>query len=258
MPSDSEEVEVFGLRMTTRDFDGVCDRIRERILARQTGFVVTPNVNHVCICERDPDFRSVYRQAFLSLPDGVAVMLGARLLGRPLRHKLSGSDMVPALCAFAAREGFSVFFLGGVPGTAERSAQIMADQNPGLRVAGYYCPEYGFEKDPETLERANSVVRAASPDLCFVGLGSPKQELWMSAHGESAGAIVYLGIGGTFDFISGRVRRAPRLMQQIGFEWLWRVTMEPRRLWHRYFVEDLLFFEILWREILAQRRAARG
>lgn len=244
--------------MTTLDFEGVCASICERIHARQPGFIATPNVNHVCVCERDPAFRDLYRQAFLSLPDGVAVMLAARILGRPLRQKLSGSDMVPALCEFAAREGFGVFFMGGVPGTAARSAEIMAAKYPTLRVGGHLCPEFGFEKDPAELARINAEIRASGAEIVFVGLGSPKQERWMSANAEAAGAFIYMGVGGTFDFISGRVRRAPHLLQQIGFEWLWRVAMEPRRLWRRYFVEDLLFFRILWREYRAQRHAARG
>lgn len=247
------DIELFGIRMTSLDFDGVCACIADRIHARQPGFVVTPNVNHVCMCEREPRFNEVYKRAFLALPDGMPIILASRLLGRPLRQKLSGSDMVPALCAFAAHGSFSVFFLGGTPGTAEKTAEIMAARNPGLRVAGFHCPDYGFEKDPATLAQVDAVVRAAQPDICFVALGSPKQEYWMDEHCESAGAIIYMGVGATFDFISGRVRRAPRVVQYAGFEWLWRVAMEPRRLWRRYFVEDIGFFKIFWRSLRGKK-----
>jgi N-acetylglucosaminyldiphosphoundecaprenol N-acetyl-beta-D-mannosaminyltransferase len=210
----------------------------------------------VCICDRDPKFRETYSDACLALPDGMPIILASRVLGRPLRQKLSGSDMVPALCSFAAREGFSVYFLGGTPGTAEDTAQIMAQRNPGLRVAGHFCPDYGFEKDPAEIARINEIVAAAQADICFVALGSPKQELWMHANYLPAGAMIYMGVGATFDFISGRVRRAPRIVQKAGFEWLWRVAMEPRRLWRRYLVEDLVFFRIFWREFLARKRHA--
>ena len=254
---DASEISLFGVHMTSLDFAGVCVRIAERIRARQPGFIVTPNVNHVCSCARDPRFHAAYLRAFLALPDGMPIILASRLLGTPLRQKLSGSDMVPALCGFAAREGFSVFFLGGTPGTAARTAEIMAERNPGLFVAGHYCPDYGFEHNPQQLADTLEAVRVAKPDLCFVALGSPKQEIWMDEHYVDAGAIVYMGVGATFDFISGRVRRAPRLAQQLGFEWLWRIAMEPRRLWRRYLVEDMLFLRIFGREMLARWRRAR-
>lgn len=253
---DENDVELFGIRMTSLDFEGVCARIEDHIVTRRPGFIVTPNVNHVCTCERNAQFRAAYRKAFLALPDGMPIIVASRLLGKPLRQKLSGSDMVPALCALAAHRGFSVFFLGGTPGTAEKSAQIMAQKYPGLRVAGVYCPEYGFEKDPAQLEQVDAIVRAAAPDICFVALGSPKQELWMEQHYLAAGAMVYMGVGATFDFISGLVRRAPFIVQQMGFEWLWRVAMEPRRLWRRYLVEDIVFFRIFWRSLVARWRGA--
>lgn len=254
---DPAEVHLFGIHMSSLGFEGVCARIAERIRQWQPGFIVTPNVNHVCTCERDARFRATYERAFLALPDGMPIILASRLLGTPLRQKLSGSDMLPALCGFAAREGFSVFFLGGTPGTAERTAEIMRDRNPGLRVAGHYCPDYGFEHDPAKLEATLGAVRAAQPDICFVALGSPKQEIWMDDHHADGGACIYMGVGATFDFISGRVRRAPRWVQMTGFEWLWRIAMEPRRLWRRYLVEDMVFFRIFGRELLARRRRAR-
>lgn len=254
---DPSEVPLFGIHMTSLDFEGVCGRIIDRIRSAQPAFIVTPNVNHVCSCARNPEFRAAYQRAFLALPDGAPIILASRLLGRPLKQKLSGSDMVPALCALAAREGFSVYFLGGTPGTAEKTAEIMASRNPGLRVAGHYCPDYGFEHDPAQAAAANDAVRAAAPDICFVALGSPKQELWMAANCAAAGACIYMGVGATFDFISGRVRRAPRWMQAAGLEWLWRVAMEPRRLWRRYLVEDIVFFRIFLREFLARRGPAR-
>lgn len=256
LSSDPDAVQLFGIYMTTLDFDGVCERIARRIRARQPGFIVTPNVNHVCLCVRNERFCAVYKNAFLALPDGMPIILASRVLGRPLREKLSGSDMVPALCSVAARDGFSVYFLGGTPGTAELTAQIMQERNPGLRVAGFACPDYGFEKDPAQLRAVNEAVRAAQPDICFVALGSPKQELWMCDHYLDAGAMIYMGVGATFDFLSGRVRRAPAIVQKTGFEWLWRVAMEPRRLWRRYFVEDLVFFKIFGRELLVRFRGA--
>jgi len=256
-----ESVTLFGVEFSKLNFEQVCDRIAERIRTRQPGFIVTPNVNHVCSCHRHPEYQTIYREAFLSLADGMPIIFAARLFGTPLPAKLSGSDMVPELCAVAAERGFSVFFLGGSPGAAEASARILKARHPALRVAGTLCPDFGFEKDPEKLEAVNAAVRAGNPDICFVALGAPKQEYWMHHHAAAMGVPVSMGVGGTFEFISGKVRRAPRILQRIGFEWLWRVAMEPRRLWRRYFVEDLVFLRILWNELRARRAStppARG
>lgn len=260
MPEGNDTVEMFGMAISNVTFEEVCGRIAQRVARRDPGFVVTPNVNHVCLNHRDPAFREAYREAFLALPDGKPVMWASRLFGVPLQQKLSGSDMVPRLTRFAAGRGFSVFFFGGSPGTAERAAEILQRENPGLRVAGCHFPPFGFETDPELSAAAVEAVRAAAPDICFVALGSPKQELWMRDRHRECGVPVCIGVGASFDFISGRIRRAPRWLQEIGFEWLWRLIMEPRRLWRRYLVEDSFFLLLLWREYFAQRRrrAARG
>jgi len=226
-----------------------------RVQARTPGYIVTPNVNHVCLLQRDAAFREAYTSAFLALPDGVPIMWAARLFGRPLPQKLSGSDLVPELTAFAAQSGMSVYFLGGLPGSAEKAVARLQQQHPALQVAGVYCPPFGFERDPDALELTLARVDAAKPDLCFIALGSPKQELFMHRYHRRMGATVCVGVGAAFDMLSGRVQRAPRWLQASGMEWLWRLAQEPRRLWRRYLVEDTLFFRLLWREWLRQRRA---
>ena len=239
------------------DHARACELIAQRIARREAGYIVTPNVDHVCRFHRDADFRQAYQQAFLLLPDGTPIVWASRLFGTPLPQKVSGSDLVPNLCALAEERGFSVFFLGGSPGAAEESATVLLKIHPRLRIAGIHCPPYGFEHEPEASRRAVEAVREASPDICLVALGSPKQELWMQRHHEESGAIVCIGVGAVFEFISRRVRRAPRWVQVRGGEWLWRLAQEPRRLWRRYLVDDLVFFRILWDEYRKQRAAAQ-
>lgn len=260
MPEDNDSVEMFGMSISNVTFEEVCARIAHRVARHDPGFIVTPNVNHVCLNHRDEIFREAYRNAFLALPDGKPVMWASWLFGVPLQQKLSGSDMVPRLTRFAAERGYSVYFLGGSAGTAERAAEILARDNPGLRVAGCHFPPFGFEKDPEASRAAIDAVRDARPDICFVALGSPKQELWMNDCHRLCDVPVSIGVGASFDFISGRIRRAPRWLQEAGFEWLWRLAMEPRRLWRRYLIQDSVFLKLLWQEYFAQRRrrAARG
>lgn len=247
-----ESVTLFGIKISNLDFEGACNRLEEGIASKTSGFVVTPNVDHVCKCYRMPAFREMYGRATLVFPDGVPIMWASRLLRRPLRNKLSGSDMVPRLCAFAAEKGYSVFFFGGSPGTCEQAAHRMKTEYPALRVAGTYCPEFGFENKPEQLDAAVEAVRSSGADLCFIALGTPKQEFFMDQHHAEMNTIL-MGVGGTFDFLSGRVRRAPGWMQRAGLEWFWRLMLEPRRLWRRYLWEDLGFIKILLHELVTTR-----
>lgn len=248
MNTAPEKVTILGVAFDSLDYEQLCASVERRIASREPGFVVTPNTDHVCRYHRDPEYKRAYADAFLVLPDGVPILWAAWLLGRPLRQKLSGSDLVPALAAFAAERGYSVYFLGGYPGTAAATARILQERHPALRVAGVDCPEYGFHLNEKRNREVLMQLKASQADFCFVALGSPKQELWMQRHCAETGVPVMIGVGGTFDFVSGRIRRAPRWVQKAGFEWLWRLCQEPRRLWRRYLVEDLLFFKLLWRE----------
>ena len=259
MEAQPDSIKLFDTAITNLSFEEVCDRIEQHVKSGRTGYIVTPNVDHMCQCYRNPRFRKAYDDAFLALPDGVPILWASKLCGTPLRHKLSGSDMVPLLCEFAARKGFSVFFFGGAPNTAAASAKALKRQHPHLEIAGVSCPPYGFEKDPQSIQAVIAHLRSVKPDICFVGLGSPKQELWLYEHHQATGVPVSMGVGGTFDFISGRIRRAPRWMQRAGLEWLWRLAMEPRRLGRRYLWEDLVFFKLLWRQLrkARQKEAAR-
>lgn len=257
VPDKPAHERVCGVPVARMDFQDLCMAIGERIRQRTPGFVVTPNVDHVCLFHRRADIRAAYREAFLALPDGIPLLWAARLLGRPLKEKLSGSDLVPSLSAWAAAEGHSVFYFGAAEGVAEKAAQKLQEQYPGLKVAGCYSPPLGFERDAMENERAIDAIRNARPDICFVALGCPKQELWLLAHHKEIGVPVSLGIGASLDFVAGKVRRAPRRLQRIGLEWVWRLFQEPRRLWRRYLVEDALFFSLVWRDFRGTMRVRR-
>src|SRR5690606_12040011 len=141
------------------------------------------------------------------------LMWAARMLGAPLRQKLSGSDLVYWLSEHAARAGHRVFLLGAAPGVADEARAILTAHYPGLQIVGCYSPPLGFEHDPVESDRIAALLREHGPDLCFVALGSPKQEKWMAVHAQQCGVPVMLGIGAGLDFVTGRFRRAPRWMQ---------------------------------------------
>ncbi|MBN2309290.1 MAG: WecB/TagA/CpsF family glycosyltransferase [Candidatus Hydrogenedentes bacterium] len=253
-----ETVQLFGMTFDNITFEEVRHRIAERIESGAPGYVVTPNVDHVCRYHRDEAFRNAYQEAFLVLADGMPIMWASRLLRKPICAKLSGSDLVPLLSEFAAQRGYSVFYFGAAAGVAAEAADRLCQKYAGLKVAGVYSPPMHFEKDPEARAEASRRIREASPDICFVALGSPKQEYWLHQHARETTARVCLGIGAGLDFAAGRVRRAPVWVQNVGLEWAYRLAREPRRLWHRYLVEDMLFFGLVWREWRAARRARPG
>ncbi|PCJ56741.1 MAG: hypothetical protein COA73_11700 [Candidatus Hydrogenedentota bacterium] len=249
-----DTVDLFRINVANATYEEFCNYLDYRIQNRLPGFIVTPNVDHVCMFHRNGRFHEAYERAFIAIPDGTPLMWSAKIFGTPLKQKLSGSDMVPALSEFAARKGYSVFFLGGHPGTAEKSAVALQEQYPGLQVAGVNCPPMGFDTDPKALQAVIDHLIKAKPDICFVALGAPKQEYFMSHYLDVTGIPASIGIGGSFDFVCGRTKRAPKWVQNSGFEWLWRLSMEPRRLWRRYLVDDLIFFHLFFNEIRTRVR----
>jgi N-acetylglucosaminyldiphosphoundecaprenol N-acetyl-beta-D-mannosaminyltransferase len=225
------------------------ERIDALVRARRPAYVVTPNVDHIIRVQRDRGYGNLVRRADLVLADGQPLVWLARLLGMPLPGRVAGSDLFPRLCAHAARAGWRVFFLGGDPGTAEAARTVLEQRCPGLNIVGVHCPPKGFERDPLEAGRALAAVCAAQPDLLFVGLGSPKQERWIVRHLKRLGPVVSIGVGISFSFVAGRVRRAPLWVRKLGLEWLHRLCQEPGRLWRRYLVTNWLFVPVLWREI---------
>lgn len=256
MSERDETAVLFGMPFSITDFDSVCANVDARVQSREPGFIATPNVNLVCNFQRDPVFREAYQKAMLWLPDGKPLMWAARLLGVRMAEKLSGSDMVPWLSAYAAQKGYSVFFFGGLPGSAEIAAQRLRQRYPDLKVAGTHCPPYGFENDPEQNAIAIHLVQEAKPDIMFVALGTPKQEVWLNNHQRELGVPVSMGVGAALDFLSGKVRRAPRWVQRCGLEWVWRLVQEPRRLWRRYLVRDMMIIRLVIRELIHLRRSS--
>lgn len=254
--SSFDTITMFGMPFSNVDFDDVCRLVAERIRERRPGFIVTPNVDHVCTCHRDPEFMRLYQDAFLSLADGMPIIWASKLARKPLKAKVSGSDLVNVLSAFAAREGFSIFLLGGAPGVGERAAERLTKQYPGLVVAGTWSPPLGFDTDEALNAETVAVVRDAKPDIGFVALGAPRQERWIHRNQEACGVPVMAGIGAGIDFAAGHKRRAPVWMQKSGTEWVYRLAQEPGRLWRRYLIEDAAFFPLVVREVL-RRQSAR-
>ena len=214
-------------------------------------YAVTPNAQHIVMLHSDPKLKAIYDEASFVFADGMSLVLAARLMGDALPERVTGVDLFEALCLESATLGFRVFLLGGLPGAAEKAAEVLRERNPAVNIVGTYCPPLGFEKDPVETERALERVRASQPDLLFVGLGVPKQEYWMHKHYRSLDVRLSIGIGGSFDMVAGITPRAPKWLQNAGLEWLFRLSAEPRRLWRRYLIGNLRFLEIVGRQWLS-------
>lgn len=211
-------------------------------------YVVTPNVDHAVIFQEHEGLRCAYADAALVLADGAPVVLASRWLGRPIPERVAGSDLVPELFSASQSTGLRVFLLGAMPGVGVRAAKKIQLQWPHIRVVGVCSPEPGFERDSEQNQRILTQIANAAPDLLLVGLGAPKQELWVHAQRAKLAVPVALCIGATIDFLAGEKARAPRWMRRIGLEWLQRVVSEPRRLFKRYLRDAWIFPRLVWKE----------
>jgi N-acetylglucosaminyldiphosphoundecaprenol N-acetyl-beta-D-mannosaminyltransferase len=254
-PPRPARLRLGALEVDRLSFDGALDRIAALVAGGRGGQVYTPNVDHVVLAERDAEFREAYAGAALSLADGTPIVWAARLLGLPLPERVAGSDLMWPLAERAARAGWRVYLLGAGPGVAEAAAAALRDRL-GLEVVGTDAPVIRLD-GPDDSAAALGRIQAARPQLLFVALGAPKQEIWLHRHRAALRGVVSLGIGAGLDFVAGRVPRAPRWMARAGLEWTWRLAREPRRLWRRYLLDDPWFAVVLWRAWRA-RRAAPG
>jgi N-acetylglucosaminyldiphosphoundecaprenol N-acetyl-beta-D-mannosaminyltransferase len=259
-------VRVFGVKIDPLYMTDAIDRLLmwARDCDRRCRYVVTPNADHVVLVQEHEGLQQAYADADLVLVDGMPVLLAAKLLRRGIPERVAGSDLVPALFSaaslrFSAKsetvstEALRIYLLGAAPGVAERAAANIERRWSGVHVVGCHSPGIGFEKRPEENAAILSRVAAAEPDVLIVGLGAPKQELWVHAHRDRIAAPVALCVGATIDFLAGERKRAPRWMRRIGLEWLHRMASEPRRLATRYCRDAVRLPGLVLREWAAGR-----
>ena len=205
------------------------------------GWIVTVNVDHLQRCQADPEIAAMYHEASLVVADGMPVLWAARVAGARLPERVAGSDLVWLLAERAARDGRSLFLLGGSAGAAEAAAARLRVRWPGLRIAGTSSGMVSSPPSAAEIETLAAELRAAAPDLVYVALGAPKQEQLIRALRCHLPCTWWIGVGIGLSFVAGDVSRAPRLMQRLGLEWLHRLGQEPRRLARRYLIDDLPF-----------------
>ena len=212
---------------------------------RTGAYVVTPNVDHIDHLPKDEQFLAAYQKAELVLVDGTPVYLASTLYGTPLKEKITGPKLSEAVIKEAADKGMSVFFLGGMPGVAEKAYENLYDKYPGFQLAGTYSPPLGFEKNPKMCMYICELVSSASPDIVITAMGSPKTEVFLKNYADQMEAGVLLSVGAAMDFFAGTKKRCPAWVSRIGMEWFYRFLQEPRRLFKRYFIDDMQYFKLV-------------
>lgn len=265
--SSPRTVRVAGVDLLALDEARFVDHVMRRLAKGLGGWIVTPNLDHLRRTRHSASYRGLLELADCRVADGMPLVWASRLQADPLPGRVAGSDLLDKLSEAAARQGRSVFLLGGNPGTAEASSEELRSRHPGLRVAGTLCPPRGFDAREDELLALRRALVAAKPDIVFVGLGSPKQErliasLLLTVRPELE-ATWWIGVGVSFSFLAGEIDRAPNWMRRVGLEWLHRLAQEPARLARRYLIEDLPFFARLmagsaWIRLRSGARARRS
>jgi N-acetylglucosaminyldiphosphoundecaprenol N-acetyl-beta-D-mannosaminyltransferase len=216
----------------------------------QCRYVVTPNVDHAVLLQENTALSKSYEQADLILADGHPIVWASKLLRQPLPERVPGSELVPALFDSYNRDGqLRVFLLGAKPGVAAMAAENMKIQWPNVKTVGVYSPPLGFENDPEENNFILGRIALVRPDVLIVGLGAPKQEIWVHQHHHEIPAKAALCVGATIDFLAGEQKRAPVWMQKGGIEWLHRMCSQPKRLVKRYAKDAWVFPQLVWRQM---------
>ncbi|MGW5433702.1 WecB/TagA/CpsF family glycosyltransferase [Streptomyces sp. NPDC004059] len=230
-------MDVLGVGISAVDPRMAVDEITHWIETGRRDYVCVAGVHGVMEAQRDPVLRRAYNASGLSVPDGMPMVWAGHQAGASWMRRVYGPDLMLAVLTRAAENGWSSFLYGGAQGVPELLGERLVGRIPGLKIVGAYSPPFR----PLTAAESDAVVTAinsSGADLVWVGIGAPKQELWMAEHRGRLEAPVLLGVGAAFDFLSGLKPQAPAWMQQRGLEWAYRLMKEPRRLWRRYLVNN--------------------
>jgi N-acetylglucosaminyldiphosphoundecaprenol N-acetyl-beta-D-mannosaminyltransferase len=256
-PSLPAPVWIWGLPLAPLTFEQTLDAVEELIKSGEPHYFITANLHYAMLTAEDTRLPAVNEEAAFILADGMPMVWASRWQPRPLPERVAGSDLVPALCERAAERGYRVFLLGGAPGVAEEAGRQLLRRFPGLALVGVEAPPFrplSSEEQAQLLAR----IRDARPDMLFVAFGQPKGEVWLAKHYKELGVPACVQIGATLDFLAGRVRRAPRWIQRLGFEWAYRLSREPTRLATRYGSNFLFVARMLLRDVFGSRRRPRA
>ncbi len=240
-----ESLDLLGVRIDNWTMERAVGWLRSAAAGDRPHTVVFVNPHCLNVAAVDPGYRAVLARSDIVLPDGIGIHFACRLKGTTLAANVNGTDLFPRLCTAMEGSGHGVFLIGGRPGVAEELERRMAERWPGLEVAGLQHGYFarGGDEERGVVER----IRDSGASVLLVAFGVPAQELWIDRWRQDLGVAVAIGVGGLFDFYSGRIPRAPGWVREVGLEWAWRLAREPRRMWRRYVIGNPLFLWRVWR-----------
>ncbi len=244
---------VLGVGVHALTLDGARDRILSAPREGPSRIVCCCDVNSVCSARREARHRAILNRAFLTTPDGMPLVWLGRRNGHANVTRVYGPDLVLAVAAASATTGQRHYFCGAGPGTASLLAATLSSRFPGLTIAGTETPPFGDYSDA-AIDAIAARIRAARADFIWIGLSTPRQEALMAALQPRLERGTLLGVGAAFDLLSGRIRQAPALVRRSGFEWLWRLVREPRRLGPRYLRNGPLFLGLIASQLSGMKR----
>jgi N-acetylglucosaminyldiphosphoundecaprenol N-acetyl-beta-D-mannosaminyltransferase len=230
-------IDLLGINIDVLDTDGLGRRILDFADRKEKRSVMYVNADCMLLARKNEKYRRVLNNCDLVYADGVGVVYGAKLWGHKLPGRSTAADFMPDFCRTFARKGLRIFFLGADHGVAREAAARLCREIPDLQVVGTHHGYFTPDQEKEVI----AAVNAAEPDIVIIGFGAPYQELWISDNRDALNAAVVWGVGGLFDFLSGRTRRGPKWLLDNGFEWLCRLMTEPKRLWRRYLIGNTKF-----------------
>lgn len=237
------------------------DNISQEELLEQLkrGVLVTPNVDDIMKHQRDEEFHRYASQAEFCVCDSKIVLLASKFLGKPLKEAIPGSGFFPKYCEYHKDDDTKIFLLGAKEGVGEKAKRRINQRIGREIVVGSYSPPFGFEKDEKECEHIVEILSKSSANVVLVGLGNPKQTKWIYKYKDRLSNIdVFLALGATIDFEAGNVKRAPKLVQKLALEWLYRLYKEPKRMYRRYLIEDMPFFWLLLKQKLGKYKDPFG
>ena len=249
----TRRVDVLGVGVSATSIEAALEEVARWIDAREQHYVCVTGVHGVMESQRDPELIRIHNESGLTIPDGAPMLWAGRLAGASEMQRMRGPDFMLALCERAAERGWGSFFYGGAPETPGLLAERLRERYPGLRVCGTYSPPFR-ELTPDEDAEIVELINASGAELVWVGLSTPKQERWMAAAEGRLRAPALLGVGAAFDIHAGLVPEAPAWIRPTGFEWAYRLSRNPRRLWRRYLRNNPAFLA----RILRHRPRIRG
>jgi N-acetylglucosaminyldiphosphoundecaprenol N-acetyl-beta-D-mannosaminyltransferase len=245
-PHSGLRVDVLGVGISAVDMRTAVEKIGRWIERGSRAYVCVTGVHGVMESQRDVTLRGIHNDSGLTTPDGMPMVWAGRWAGARWMERVYGPDLMLAVCDRASQLGWKSFFYGGKSGVGEQLASRLSKRFPALPVVGTYSPPFRALTDDEDREVVD-LINSANADIVWVGLSTPKQERWMASHRSALNASVLIGVGGAFDIHSGTVPQAPRWIQRSGLEWAFRLAVEPRRLWRRYFANNPRFVMAIMR-----------